>query len=376
MTQTVADAKAEQHQQQASGPGAVIEKYRPDLSIVLPSHIRADTWMRVAMGATRKSPQLRTACDASPETMMAALYEAARLGLEPGTDEYYLTPRRNKKGGWEVLGIVGYRGEVELMYRGGAVSSVIVCDVREGDIFQWRPGEMDRPTHHPRVGVGLEWFTADRGETVGAYAYAIMKDGTVSNVVIADQRRIKRAMDASATAGTAYSPWASDYGAMVLKTAAHDLEKWVPTSAEYRQALREDARAGTSLITPSKTAERLDQFLPPPGIVDGEIVDPESEQTAAAPTGEPAAAQADPADAASHLMGEMQKRRLFALLAEREIKSRDGRLRFANHALERDDLTSFGQLTANDASRLINQLEGLQRNSPAGPEQAPPPKEN
>jgi len=104
--------------------------------------------------------------------------------------------------------------------------------------------------------------------------------------------------------------------------------------------------------------------------------DPEAEQTAAAPTDEPTAAQSDPADAASHLMGETQKGRLFALLGKREIKSRDGRLRFANHALERDDLTSFAQLTANDASRLINQLEELQRNSPAGPEQAPPPGEN
>ena len=73
------------------------------------------------------------------------------------------------------------------------------------------------------------------------------------------------------------------------------------------------------------------------------------------PTGEPTAAQAD---AAAHLMGETQKCRLFALLGKREIKSRDGRLRFANHTLERDDLTSF------------NQLEELQRNSPAGSEQA------
>jgi len=108
----------------------------------------------------------------------------------------------------------------------------------------------------------------------------------------------------------------------------------------------------------------------------GPTGDTSAEKSQTKPTDESAAAQSDPADAASHLMGEMQKRRLFALLGEREIKSRDGRLRFANHALERDDLTSFGQLTANDASRLINQLEGLQRNSPAGPEQAPPPEEN
>ena len=89
--------------------------------------------------------------------------------------------------------------------------------------------------------------------------------------------------------------------------------------------------------------------------------DPEAEQTAAAPTDEPAAAQSDPADAASHLMGEMQKRRLFALLGEREIKSRDGRLRFANHALERDDsdvlpLPPDGRLAEGDGVVILGHV--------------------
>jgi recombination protein RecT len=361
---TVAAAKAAQKQQQTAGPLAMIEQYRPDLSIVLPSHVRPDTWIRVAMGAARKSTQLWQACNDSPSTMMAALYEAARLGLEPGTDEYYLTPRRNKEGRWEVLGIVGYRGEVELMYRGGAVSSVIVCDVREGDTFRWRPGDMDRPMHAPRAGDGVEWFDDEtRGQVIGAYAYALMKDGGVSNVVIAGQQRIKRAMAASATAGTSYSPWKTDYRAMVLKTAAHDLEPWVPTSAEFREALREDARATTSVARPvGKSTAQLDVFLPPPGIVDGEIVDPAAagevppvdagvghEVSPAEPPSD------DPADASSHQVSQTQMRRIFALLKKRGI-GEDGRLAAASMALDRD-VVSFKDLTANDASKLITRLE-------------------
>ena len=84
----------------------------------------------------------------------------------------------------------------------------------------------------------------------------------------------------------------------------------------------------------------------------------------------------DPADPASHPVGQTQMRRLFALLKDRGIEGDEARHRFAAHALERDDLESFKQLSASDASRLITQLEALQRNSPAGPEHAPPPEEN
>ena len=43
-----------------------------------------------------------------------------------------------------------------------------------------------------------------------------------------------------------YSPWTTDFEAMVRKTAVRQLEKWVPTSTEYREQqfrLAEQARA-------------------------------------------------------------------------------------------------------------------------------------
>lgn len=370
MTQTVAEAKAQQEEQQASGPAAVIERYRPDLSIVLPSHVHADTWVRVAMSAARKSADLWAACQASPHTMMAALYHAARLGLEPGTDQFHLTPRK-VKGRWQVLGIVGYQGEVELIYRAGAVSSVIVELVRDKDRFEYVPGLHDRPVHH------VDWF-GDRGEVKGAYAYGVMKDGAVSKVVIVDDARIKRAMQASATAGSSHSPWATDYGAMVLKTAAHDLQKWVPTSAEYREQLREDARAGAGAAptagTQGKTAQNLDEFAPPPGVIDGEVVD--LDEDGQPPPGEPAGDEPEPkqsahpaADATTQPAGQAQMRRIFALLRKRGVDGDDARLRAATHALDRD-ISTFKELTANDASELINRLEKLDS------ELGPPPSES
>jgi recombination protein RecT len=209
----------------------VIRQHATELTSVLPSHLaeKGDGWIASAVAAVRKDKGLWAAANNDPGSVMNALSEAARLGLQPGSKEYYLTVRSGK-----VLGIVGYQGEIELMYRAGAVSSVIVEPVFTNDGFDYTPGVNDRPVHT------IDWDAEDRGTIRLAYAYAVMKDGATSKVVVVNKARIKRAKDASATAGKSFSPWTSDEVAMWMKTAAHDLAKWVPTSAEY---IREQLRA-------------------------------------------------------------------------------------------------------------------------------------
>ena len=176
-----------------------------------------------AFAALTKDKNLLQAASAAPETLMTALNTAAQRGLQPGTEEFYLTPRKNKDR-WEILGIIGYQGLITLMYRSGMVSSVTVEAVHANDEFRWAPGVMEKPDHKPN------WF-GDRGTIIGAYAYATMKDGSTSKVVIVDQERIAAAKEASAGSHSDYSPWKKHPKAMILKTAAHDLAKWVPTSA-------------------------------------------------------------------------------------------------------------------------------------------------
>lgn len=269
---TVAQAK----EQQETGALAVMKMHSRGLLAVLPTHVKPAGWYAGAQAALRKDKDLLAAANANPGSLMNALNEAAQLGLNPGTDQYYLTWRR-VKGTPQILGIVGYQGEIELIYRAGAVSSVRVDVVRANDLFIWTPGRIDQnpvprwdgpmvtPYHE------ADWF-GDRGDVLGAYAYAVMKDGAISKVVIIDQERIKRAIAASPTANSSHSPWKTDYAAMVLKTGAHDLTKWVPTSAEYR---REELRAAADVA-----AEHAGpQIAPPPAafpadlVVDADIVD-------------------------------------------------------------------------------------------------------
>lgn len=244
-------------------PTQLIAQHSNDLASVLPSHVKAPVWIRVAQGAVRRDPKLLEAATESPATLMVALLNAARLGLEPGTEEFYLTPRK-VKGRMEILGIVGYQGIVEMIYRAGAVASVIAECVYEHDGFDYQPGRDDLPRHT------IDWDATDRGKLRLVYAYARLRSGSVSKVVVLNRAEIMKIKASSQGSNSEYSPWQTNEPAMWLKSAVRQLRKWVPTSAEFRDQLRIDAQ-GVARVTAEVASNR-----PRDAVVDvstGEIVD-------------------------------------------------------------------------------------------------------
>jgi recombination protein RecT len=269
--------------QRENSPAALVRKYSTDFARVLPTHVKPETWVRLAEGALRKgkrieapSPkdpdhpnhgrfELEVAAANNPGAFLAALLDAARLGLEPGTEAYYLTPRK-VKGKREILGIVGYQGYVELMYRAGAVSSVVVQVVRQNDDYHYQRGVDRLPVHR---------FTpfardAERGPIVGAYAYAEMVGGAVSQVVELNADDIARIRAVNPASGSDYSPWTNWEAAMWMKSAARQLRKWVPTSAEFRQELARAAGEAQRVATSGQMPAGADQ--PQGDVLDGEVV--------------------------------------------------------------------------------------------------------
>lgn len=260
-----------------TSPRALVKQYEDSFAAVLPSHItRPETWVRLAQGALKKGPrlpngqtQLEVAAANNPAVFLATLLDCARLGLEPGTEQYYLTPRK-VKGREEILGIIGYQGIVELMYRAGAVSSVVAEVVFEKDHFEYSPGRHERPIHE------IDWDSDDRGDMRLVYAYAVMKDGATSKVVVLNRGRIAEIRKKAQNPDGQYSPWTTTPEAMWLKSAVRQLRKWVPTSSEY---IREQLRAARDVA--NEAAERLDapdlpagQDAEPVGdYIDGEVVD-------------------------------------------------------------------------------------------------------
>lgn len=272
-------------------PKEMVTQYSDSFAAVLPSHIaRPETWIRVAQGALKKGklhaggPQteLEVAALNNPGVFLATLLDAARLGLEPGTEQYYLTPRE-VKGRLEILGIVGYQGIIELMYRAGAVESVVAECVYSKDLFSFRPGVDHIPTHE------IDWDADDRGQLRLVYAFARMRGGAISKVIVMNKAAIAKIMRKSHGSGSKYSPWQTDPDSMWLKSAVRQLRKWVPTSSEYithRLRAERDAGEQRPILAPVLDGPDLpvvDAFEDDDEIVDVEIVD---EDAAAAPSAE------------------------------------------------------------------------------------------
>jgi recombination protein RecT len=282
-------------------PSGMVKNYSGDFAAVLPSHIKADTWVRLAQGALKKGKKVRNP-DGSTSTeleiaannnlglFLSTLLDAARLGLEPGTEQYYLTPRK-VKGQLEILGIPGYQGYIELMYRAGAVSSVIAECVYVNDVFVWTPGALDtemldlgrsprwvgaqeRPYHR------VDWDAEDRGGLRLVYAYAPMRNGSTSKVVVLNRAAIMKIKASAQGTNSDYSPWNTHEPAMWLKSAVRQLAKWVPTSAEYMREQLRAIRAGEAQNpdAPEGFAPKVevsDAWIEPDdsSVVDGEIVE-------------------------------------------------------------------------------------------------------
>jgi recombination protein RecT len=298
MTQTVSQAV----EKKTSGPVAIMWTKRKHFRAVLPASVDVEAFLGTAAGALYASEDpdprkltLMQCAQASPDSLFVAMMRCAALGHLPGTDEFYLTPRKIK-GVPQVLGIEGYRGVVERMYRSGAVAKVVVREVCAKDPFRYVEGVDAVPVHEigGRGTTGADFFGAtgsrDRGQMVGAYAYAELTTGAISRVVILTRDDVFAAREAGGwRPDDQYSPWSRlDAGkdhpefqgrSMWWKTAAKRLEPWVPTSAEYR---REQLRASAAAADQAAMRERVPD-LPPEGngrpqdIHDAEIVEEPAE---------------------------------------------------------------------------------------------------
>lgn len=215
-------ADATQQQQQGGTPETMLWQNEQHLAAVLPSHMNVKSFIGTTIGALRSNNVLYSVAQRNPGSLVAALLHAARDGLQPGSAEFYLVPFGN-----EVTGVRGYQGEIALMYRGGQVGSVIAECVYTKDKFAFVPGRDEVPVHE------IDWDEAERGALRLVYAYARMKDGAVSRVVVMGKAEVMRHKAVAKGADKPASPWNKWESSMWLKTAVHELQKWTPKSAEF-----------------------------------------------------------------------------------------------------------------------------------------------
>lgn len=242
-----------------------------DFDRLLPEHIGTASFLSAASAALWKSEDLMSGAINDPEAFMVALRESASLGHLPGTDHYWLTPRKRGQR-MSVLGIEGYQGIVERMYRSGGVLSVHAEIVRANDTFEPYAGPNGRPLHQFGGKLGAFSTRADRGEVIGTYAYAMLPGGYPSQAILLSIEDLMELKAASDSATSKWSPWNKWPLRMYLKSALRRLEPYVPVSAGYRTASVQ-AQAFIAASAPAVMPPRMEDDVQAEPQPDGDTIE-------------------------------------------------------------------------------------------------------
>lgn len=100
----------------------LIRAMEPEIRKALPSVVTPERFTRMALSALNNNPKLQ---ECTQMSFLAALMNAAQLGLEPNTSlgQAYLIPYKNK-GVLECQFQIGYKGMIDLVYRNEMVQTI------------------------------------------------------------------------------------------------------------------------------------------------------------------------------------------------------------------------------------------------------------
>lgn len=209
-------------------------KFAQQLAMVLPKHITPQRQVRVAVTAMMRNPKLM---DCDQASFFNAMLTCSQIGLEPDGRLAHLIPyRNNKRNCMEVQLIIDWKGLVQLAYRSGLVAAMHADIVCPGDLFSYSCGMItEHVPHFLRTDKGKP---QSKGQALGVYAIAVMKDGTKAAAVMSmDEVNAIRRRSKSPDSG----PWVTDYSEMAKKTVFRRMSKWLPLASEdYRKALEVD----------------------------------------------------------------------------------------------------------------------------------------
>ena len=218
----------------------MIRAMAPEIKNALPSVLTPERFTRMALSALNNTPQLR---ECSPMSFIAALLNAAQLGLEPNTPlgQAYLIPYKNK-GQMECQFQLGYKGLISLAFRAGQIKMIQAHVVRENDYFDFEYGLNPKLIHRPAIG-----SAEDRGEITYIYGVYTLVNGGCGFEVSSKSEMDSFAAKYSKASSSTFSPWSTSYEEMAKKTIIKRALKYAPISAEFQRALSTDESIKTEL---------------------------------------------------------------------------------------------------------------------------------
>ena len=221
---------------QAGNAQAFMDQIKTVVQTRLPQHLQAnaDTYLRMCATVLRKNERLR---NASPQSIVAAVVEAAQVGLRSGVlGECYLVPYSG-----ECQLIYGYQGLVDLARRGGAFIHVPVA-VFEGEPFTYQPANLAQPILHE---VDITAIPGDEveafGKMVAVYVLATVAGDPHPRVCVMNKAQVM-AIGGSKMGGRYSGPWKTHPLQMALKCPVRRIAKFLPKSTEMARALESDGQ--------------------------------------------------------------------------------------------------------------------------------------
>jgi len=221
-------------------------------------------FMVVTLNSIKKVPKLLE-CDR--KTLIAAILTSAELGLPPNTPlglSYILPYNRKVKVGNQWTHVLeaqwqpGYQGLLEVVLRNPRVESIDSGIVYSNETWVFNKGLRDPFSHTPLP-------PSKRGEPVGAYAIAWLKDSVKPKVVFLYKEEIDMFKKISQGANSEYSPWNSDEKDpakwMWRKTCIKQLIKELPKTKEMARAYVHDnvvEMGGSQTVTEEGTVEVIE----------------------------------------------------------------------------------------------------------------------
>src|SRR3990167_3174008 len=204
----------------------LISSKKVTFSQLIPKHVSLDKVMRLAFTAYQ-NPKL---WDCDPNSLIGAMVDCCRLGLEPDGTEGAFVP---------YSGIIQfqpmYRGLISLARRSGRVGSVQAFVVYEKDKHRVVLGSEPKIEH--------EMYTdGDRGKPLFVYSVIGLPNGEKQFDVMTatDVNRIRdRSKAYKQNPGS--TPWGTDWEEMAKKTVTKRALKYAPRSVELAQALDHDS---------------------------------------------------------------------------------------------------------------------------------------
>lgn len=208
----------------------MIKAMEPEIKKALPQVITPERFTRMALSALNTTPKLR---ECTQMSFLAALMNAAQLGLEPNTPlgQAYLIPYR-KKDIMECQFQIGYKGLIDLGYRNPQMQIISAQEVYENDYFEYELGLNPKLVHRPVL--------KDRGELKLFYGLFRLVNGGYGFEVMSREDMDAYAREYSKALDSSSSPWRSNYIGMAKKTVIKRALRYAPIKADFQRALSND----------------------------------------------------------------------------------------------------------------------------------------